>query len=69
MAARELCQVHPSCPEIFRVGKETISELLEMQWFLQRVTGIAGAADVDVDLGEEGPDDDIKDLQDLNLMR
>jgi hypothetical protein len=40
-----------------------------MQWLLQRVTGIAGAADVDVDLGEEGPDDDIKDLQDLNLMR
>jgi len=30
--------------------------LLEMQWFLQRITGMAGAADVEEDWGEGGWD-------------
>jgi hypothetical protein len=38
-------------------------ELLEMQWFLQRVTGMAGAVDVEVDVGKQDPDDDIEDFQ------
>ncbi|TVY17235.1 hypothetical protein LARI1_G005530 [Lachnellula arida] len=33
--------------------------LLEMQWYLQRITGMAGAADVEEDWGEGGWDDEI----------
>ncbi|TVY44304.1 hypothetical protein LOCC1_G005056 [Lachnellula occidentalis] len=33
--------------------------LLEMQWFLQRITGMAGAADVEEDWGEGDWDDEI----------
>jgi hypothetical protein len=33
-----------------------------MQWFLQRVTGMAGAADVEEDWGEEDWDDEISNL-------
>jgi hypothetical protein len=36
--------------------------LLEMQWFLQRVTGMAGAADIEEDMGEEDWDDEISNL-------
>jgi HNH endonuclease len=36
--------------------------LLEMQWFLQRVMGMAGAADIEEDLGEEDWDDEISNL-------
>lgn len=36
--------------------------LLEMQWFLQRVTGMAGAADIEEDIGEEYSDDEISNL-------
>lgn len=36
--------------------------LLEMQWFLQRVTGMAGAADIEEDIGEEDWDDEISNL-------
>ena len=36
--------------------------LLEMQWFLQRVTGMAGAADIEEDMGEEDSDDEISNL-------
>ncbi|KAF4631716.1 hypothetical protein G7Y89_g6415 [Cudoniella acicularis] len=37
-------------------------KLLEMQWFLQRVIGMAGAADVEEDIGEEEWDDEISNL-------
>jgi hypothetical protein len=36
-------------------------QILEMQWFLQRVLGMAGAAEVDEDLLDED-EDDISDI-------
>jgi hypothetical protein len=33
-----------------------------MQWFLQRVTGMAGAADIEEDMGEKDWDGEISNL-------